>query len=61
MEFFDKDILAGLDKVPATNKPGRLLCTGNSQAILTGPTPGDVFIAACKLGKFSFRISLNKF
>lgn len=51
MEYFDRQILAGLSKVPAPNCPGSLIVTGNSQAVFTSPNPGDNIMAACEYGK----------
>lgn len=52
MSIFKREILRGLDKVPTPNHPGSIICTGDSQAVLTAET-GDVFIAACKYGKLN--------
>lgn len=51
MAYYDQQILSGLTKVPTPNSPGSLIVTGNAQAVLTYPNPGNTVMAACELGK----------
>jgi hypothetical protein len=51
--FFDQQILEGLDKIPAPKHPGTLILTGDSQAIFTGKSPGELFLAACEYGNLT--------
>lgn len=51
MAYYDQQILSGLSKVPTPNSPGSLIVTGNAQAVLTYPNPGNTVMAACELGK----------
>jgi hypothetical protein len=49
-DYFDQEILHGLEKIPAPNHPGTLIVTGDSQPIFTGKTPGELFLAASEYG-----------
>jgi hypothetical protein len=48
--FFDRQILSGLEKIPATGSPGTLVVTGDAQPIFTGKLPSELFLAACEYG-----------
>ena len=50
MSYYDREILSGLDQIPTPECPSVLIVTGGSQPIFTGENPGEVFLAACKLG-----------
>lgn len=50
MAYFDRQILAGLNKVPTPNSPGTLIVTGDAQAVYATPRPGDIIMAAAQRG-----------
>lgn len=56
MEYFDKQILNGLEKIPTPESPGSLIVTGDSQPVFTGNSAGDVFLAACEYGKIFWKM-----
>lgn len=60
INFFYKEIIKGLEKVPTPSYPGSIICTGNSQAVLTSET-GDVFVACSKYGKIIFKGKVSLF
>ena len=52
MNFLYEEILNGLSEIPATGSPGIIVVNGeNAQAICTGDSPSNVFLAASLLGK----------
>ena len=46
MEFYADEILAGLDKIPTPNHPGKITISGASQCVLAYKSPENISIAA---------------
>jgi hypothetical protein len=51
MSYFSEKILNGLKKVPSYGSPGSMIILNNkSQAVFTGSSSGEVFLAAAEFG-----------
>lgn len=48
MNYYDQEILSGLESVPTPNCPGSIIVIGDAQAVLSGKSPGETILAATK-------------